>query len=77
MFSCAHACTMRHLGIDEESCFKQCNRTGSSGCSPKLALDDGGKGCQFSLCGSCKRDGCSKRYPEISECELGCESYGK
>jgi hypothetical protein len=79
MFSCAHACAMRHMGIDKDTCFNKCNRTGSSGCSPKVSLDEedeDNEGCKFSLCGPCNRDGCSSRYPDISECELGCESYG-
>ena len=81
MFSCSHACAMRHLGMVEEKCLDQCNRNGSSGCSEKLSFydkkSDGDVECGFSLCEKCKRDGCESRYPKVEECEFGCKSYCK
>ena len=81
MFSCSHACAMRHLGMGEEKCLHQCNRTGSSGCSEKISFyhqkSDSDVECEFSLCEKCKRKGCESRYPKIEECESGCKSYCK
>ena len=81
MFSCSHACAMRHLGMGEEKCLHQCNRTGSSGCTEKISFyhqeSDGDVECEFSLCEKCKRKGCESRYPRIEECESGCKSYCK
>ena len=68
MYSCSHGCKMRQLGVDKKTCEKNCQRKGSSGCSPKV------NGFKFSLCTSCNREGCSK-WPEIAECETGCRSF--
>ena len=78
MYSCSHACTMRHLGTDEDTCLDNCDRNGQSGCSPNMTLefDEDQFDCEFSLCGSCKREGCSSKFPKTEECELGCKSYG-
>ena len=70
MYSCVHACKIRHLGVNENQCRNHCNRNARSGCSPKI------NGYQFALCGSCSRGGCS-RWPTIAECEIGCATYGK
>ena len=69
MYSCSHACKMRHLGVNEDQCRKNCNRNGGSGCSTTI------NGYQFALCGACNRGGCST-WPSVAECEIGCASYG-
>ena len=69
MYSCVHACKIRHLGVKEDQCRKHCDRNGGSGCSPTV------NGYQFALCGSCSRNGCS-RWPSVTECEIGCATYG-
>ena len=69
MYSCVHACQIRHLGVKEDQCKKHCQRNGGSGCTPEV------NGYQFNLCRDCSRDGCNG-WPKIAECEIGCESYG-
>ena len=69
MYSCVHACQIRHLGVEEAQCRKHCQRDGGSGCTPEV------KGYQFNLCGSCSRNECSG-WPKVAECEIGCASYG-
>ena len=68
MYSCAHACKIRNLGVQENSCRELCQRNGQSGCSPTV------KGWQFNLCAPCQRAGCST-YPSVGECESGCNLY--
>jgi len=46
--SCAQACMIRALGLDQVSCTSHCNRNGRSGCSKVI------NGKQFSFCSSCK-----------------------
>ena len=70
MYSCSHACKMRQLGIDEQSCKNNCNRDGESGCSPTVA------NYQFELCATCNRNGCPA-WPTVDECHIGCTGYGK
>ena len=70
MFSCSHGCKMRQLGVEELECKSNCQRTGSSGCSPEV------RGYTFNLCASCEGQGCSPNgRPTIDECEIGCTSY--
>ena len=70
MYSCAHACKLRHLGQKEDECRNHCNRRGNSGCKEIV------NGWEFELCGKCNRNGCST-HPTQAECEIGCASYGK
>ena len=70
MYSCSHACMIRHLGVSKAQCVEHCDRNGSSGCHPQV------NGHKFELCVKCNRKGCST-YPTVSECETGCASYGK
>ena len=74
MYSCAQACKIRSLGVNESSCRQQCQRTGQSGCSPTV------NGFKFDLCRECiperinREDGCS-RWPTVDECSEGCSNY--
>ena len=73
MYSCVHACKIRHLGANEDQCMNHCDRKSGSGCSPAV------NGFQFSLCGSCptgdSHSGCNGS-PTVPECEKGCATYG-
>jgi len=69
MYSCSHACKMRELGVDEQTCSEHCRRNGQSGCWPVVA------GWQFRLCGACRRRGCRTHWPSIQECQVGCRAY--
>ena len=68
MYSCAHACKIRDLGVAGNHCREMCQRNGQSGCSPTV------RGWQFDLCRDCNRAGCST-YPSIGECVRGCDIY--
>ena len=68
MYSCAHACKIRDLGVAGNHCREMCQRNGQSGCSPTV------RGWQFNLCRACNRAGCST-YPSIGECVRGCDIY--
>ena len=70
MYSCSHGCKMRDLELDEQTCKKNCQRNGQSGCFPIV------KGFTFQLCGPCTRKTCDV-WPKVEECETGCSSYGK
>ena len=75
MYSCSHACQIRHLGVNQTQCRKECEKrnsgAGNNGCKPQIA------GYEFSLCNDCIDHGCSKSRPTVNECETGCASYGK
>jgi len=75
MFSCAQACKMRDLGINQENCNIMCMRNGQSGCTPKV------KDHEFELCGSCIPERaepgttqCSE-WPTVKDCQNGCGYY--
>ena len=70
MYSCSHACKIRDLGVDEQTCKGHCIRTGQSGCFPTVF------NYRFNLCRGCNRPGCSS-WPSITECQIGCTNYGK
>jgi len=75
MFSCAQACKMRDLGLDQETCNVMCMRNGQSGCRPKV------RNHQFELCGPCvperEEPGSTQctRWPTVGECKNGCAYY--
>jgi len=69
MLSCSHACKIRSLGVDENSCKSLCERNGQSGCGVTVAE------WTFRLCTSCQRSGCNTHWPTIQECQVGCYSY--
>merc|ERR1712142_917438 len=69
MYSCPHACKIRDLSVDQTTCLQHCQRTGWSGCHPKV------EGFTFNLCGPPRPvDQCTK-HPSIEECEIGCKEY--
>ena len=70
MYSCSHACQIRHLGENEAQCRSHCQRNGQSGCAPEVNCY------QFDLCRDCSREGCYGR-PTVAEFATGCASYGK
>lgn len=75
MFSCAQACKMRDLGLDQETCNVMCLRNGQSGCDPVV------NGHEFELCGPCIPEridpGTTQcdRWPTVDECQDGCGYY--
>ena len=70
MYSCPHACMIRHLGVDEDQCNRMCDRNGGSGCTTSV------NGYEFALCRKCNREGCST-HPTVDECKIGCTNYGR
>jgi len=75
MFSCAQACKMRDLGLEQDKCNVMCMRNGQSGCMPTV------NGHEYELCGDCIDERinpgttqCS-RWPTVKECQEGCAYY--
>ena len=87
VFSCAHACFIRYIGLDESDCHKECKKQwdsvqdGQGLCSVPVKgynKADSINVYTFDLCSPCTQDrlgpNCTKPAT-LSECQKGCSQY--